>query len=193
MGDLNAKIRTEEIYQGLIRRYSMHLNINNNGQRLVDSAAAKNMVVPSTCFQCKEIHKQTWRSPDGKINTQTDLILIDKRNASSILHVKSCRGANSDSDHFLVQDKYTCKTAYSKYELNRNTKKFQAEELQDLSTAMKFRQQIRKESEKLRKEQAVEEEINIEAEWKQIKVVATEAAEQTNWIPTKARQERMVR
>ena len=87
-------------------------------------AAAKNMVVSSTSFSHKEIHKQTWRSPDGKTNNQTDHILIDKRNASSILDVKSCRGASSDSDHFLVRGKYRCKIAYSKHELNRNTKNF---------------------------------------------------------------------
>jgi hypothetical protein len=47
----------KEIYQGLIGRHSMHLNCNNNGQRLVDFAVAKNMVVSSTCFPHKEIHK----------------------------------------------------------------------------------------------------------------------------------------
>jgi len=35
----------------------MHLKTNNNGQRLVDFAAAKNMVESSTCFPHKEIHK----------------------------------------------------------------------------------------------------------------------------------------
>jgi exonuclease III len=124
LGDLNAKVGREEIYQGLIRRHSMHFNTNNNGQRLVEFAAAKNMVVSSTCFPHKEIHKQTWRSPDGKTNNQTDHILIDKRNASSIQDVKSWRGASSDCDHFLVRGKYRCKIAYNKQEPNRNAKKF---------------------------------------------------------------------
>jgi endonuclease/exonuclease/phosphatase family metal-dependent hydrolase len=84
----------------------MHLNCNNNGQRLVDFAAAKNMVVSSTCFPHKEIHKQAWNSPDRKTNNQTDHILINKRNASSMLDVKSCRGASSDSDHYLVRGRY---------------------------------------------------------------------------------------
>jgi hypothetical protein len=47
----------EEIYQRIIGKHSMHLNTNNNGQRIVDFAAAKNMVVCSTCFPHKEIHK----------------------------------------------------------------------------------------------------------------------------------------
>jgi hypothetical protein len=31
----------KDIYQGHIVRHSMHLNANNNGQKLVDFAAAK--------------------------------------------------------------------------------------------------------------------------------------------------------
>ena len=74
----------------------MHIHTNKNGQRLVDFAAAKNMVVSSTCFPCKEIHKQTRRSPDRKTNNQIDHTLINNRNASRMLDVKSCRGASSD-------------------------------------------------------------------------------------------------
>jgi hypothetical protein len=45
LGDWNAKVRREENYQGITGKHSMHLNTNNNGQRLVDFAAARNMVV----------------------------------------------------------------------------------------------------------------------------------------------------
>ena len=41
LGDLNANVGSEEIYQGLIGRHSIHLNTNNNGQRIVDFAAKK--------------------------------------------------------------------------------------------------------------------------------------------------------
>jgi len=58
LGGWNAKVGSEEIYQGVTGRHSMHLNTTNNGQRLVDFAAVKNMVVSSTCFSHKEIHKQ---------------------------------------------------------------------------------------------------------------------------------------
>ena len=47
------------------------------------------MVVSSTSYPHKEIHKLTWRSPDGKSNNQIDHILIDKMSANSILDVKS--------------------------------------------------------------------------------------------------------
>jgi hypothetical protein len=64
LGEWNTKVGRGEIYQRVNGRHSMHLNTHNNGQRLVDFAAAKNMVVSSTCFPHKEVHKQTWSNPD---------------------------------------------------------------------------------------------------------------------------------
>ena len=58
------------------------------------------MVVYSTCYPQKEFHKQIWRSPDGKTNDQSYWVLIDKRNASSIIDVKLCREAKHNEDLF---------------------------------------------------------------------------------------------
>jgi hypothetical protein len=150
------------------------------------------MVISSTCFPHKETHKQTWRFPDGKTNNKIDHIFIDKRNASSIQDVKSRRGASSDSDPSLVRGKCRCKIAYSKQEPNRNAEKFHAETLTEPSTVMRFQQQLRKEFEKTENERAAEEEINLEEEWKRIKEVTVEGAEQTIGYTTKTGQERMV-
>ena len=145
LGDWNAKVGREEIYQGVIGRHRMHLNTNSNGQRLIDIAAAKNIVVSSTCFPYKEIHKQTWKSPDGKTNNQTDHILSDKRNTNSMLDMKSCRGASSDSNHFLVRGRYRCKIAYSIRKPNRTTRRLHVDALQEASTVRRFQQQLEEE------------------------------------------------
>jgi len=55
--DWNAKVGREEIYQGVIGRHRMHLNRNNNGQSLVDFAAAKKHGGIRTSYTQKEIHK----------------------------------------------------------------------------------------------------------------------------------------
>jgi hypothetical protein len=85
---------------------SLHLKINNNGQRVIDFAISKSMIIASTRFPHKEIHKITWTSPDGNTSNQIDYVLIETRKASNILDIRSYRGANCYSDHYLVGIKY---------------------------------------------------------------------------------------
>ena len=75
---------------------------NDNGVRIVNFASSKNLVVKSTMIPHRNIHKHTWTSPDGKTHNQIDHILIDRRRQSSILDVRSFRGADCDTDHYLV-------------------------------------------------------------------------------------------
>jgi hypothetical protein len=53
LGDMNDKVGKEGIYQGLIGRHSLHLNTNNNGQRLVNFAAAKTWWYPQPASHIK--------------------------------------------------------------------------------------------------------------------------------------------
>ena len=50
----------------------------------------------------RNIHKYTWISPDGKTHNQIDRILIDRRQKSTTLDVRRLRGAECDTDHYLV-------------------------------------------------------------------------------------------
>jgi hypothetical protein len=66
LGDFNAKMRREDIFKPTIRNDSLHETSNDNGARVVNFATSKNLVVKSTVFPHRKIHKYTCTSPDGK-------------------------------------------------------------------------------------------------------------------------------
>jgi hypothetical protein len=102
LGDFNAKVCREDIFKQKIgNECSLEIS-NDNVVRVVNFATSKNLVVKSTMFPRRSIHKYTWTSPDRKTHNRIDHILIDRRRHSSILDVRSFRGADCDSDLYLV-------------------------------------------------------------------------------------------
>ena len=60
------------------------------------------MVIGSTMFQHKNVHKPTWMVPDRSFESQIDHMVIDARHMSDLMDVRSYRRGNVDSDHYLV-------------------------------------------------------------------------------------------
>lgn len=59
------------------------------------------MVVRSTKFQHLDIGKFTWLSTTNQI----DQIVKDRRHVPNVLYVRTFRGLNIDSDHYVVAAK----------------------------------------------------------------------------------------
>jgi hypothetical protein len=102
LGDFNSKLGKEEFIIDVAGKHSLHENTNDNGLRLCNLSAAHGMWISSISFPHKNIHKHTWKIPGSTRANQIDHVIIDKRHASSIIDVRSFRGANCDSDHYLV-------------------------------------------------------------------------------------------
>jgi hypothetical protein len=66
-----------------------------------DFAITHNLVVMSAQFQHKQIHKGKWTSPNDTVN-QIDHILINNQKKDLLEDVRTVRGPNIDSDHFLT-------------------------------------------------------------------------------------------
>jgi hypothetical protein len=83
-------------------------------------------------FPHRRNHKYICTSPDGKTHNQIDHILIDRRRHSSILDVRSFRGADCDSDHYVVVAKVRERLAMGKRMVkNMDVKKFNLKQLNE--------------------------------------------------------------
>ena len=102
LGDFNAKVGKEVNNYPYAGRNGLHEVCNGNGSKLVQFAAASDMIIGGTIFAHKNIHKVTWRSPDGVTMNQIDHVLIQKHHSSNLRDVRCKRGVNVDSDHHLV-------------------------------------------------------------------------------------------
>ena len=59
LGDFNAKVGRENIFKPTIGNESLHQDSNDNGVRIVNFGTPKNLVVKSTMFPHRNIHKFT--------------------------------------------------------------------------------------------------------------------------------------
>jgi hypothetical protein len=62
----------------------------------------------------RNVHKYTRKSLKGKAHNQTDYVLIDRRQHSSVLDVRSLRGSDCDTDQYSVVPKVRERLAVSK-------------------------------------------------------------------------------
>jgi endonuclease/exonuclease/phosphatase family metal-dependent hydrolase len=114
LGDFNAKVDREDVFKPTIRNESLHEFSNDNGVIAVNFATSKKLIVKSTVFPYRNIHKFTWTSPNGKTHNQIDYTLIEKRRHSSVTNDRSFRAAGCDTDHYLVVAKVRERLALSK-------------------------------------------------------------------------------
>jgi hypothetical protein len=103
LGDLNARMGKEGAYRGVTGQYTLHQNTNGNGELFCECAVVNDVTVMSTQFQHKSIHKGTWISPDENTVNQTDHVMVNSNKEELTEDVRSRRGPNIDSDHFLVK------------------------------------------------------------------------------------------
>ena len=60
------------------------------------------MIIPSTHFPHKDIHKATWKSPDNHTVNQIDHAMVDARHTLNVQDVRTYGGADAATDHYLV-------------------------------------------------------------------------------------------
>jgi len=140
--DLNAKIGQEEMHRPITGKYSLHTLYNDNGIRLINFACSKNMVLASTLFTHKDIHKMTWRYRDGQTFNQIDHLLIDARHVSNVMDVRTFREATIDSDNYLLKSKIRSRISNARKTYGSYARKFDSEKLKSSETSSAYREKL---------------------------------------------------
>ncbi len=70
-----------------------------------------NLCITNTQFRQKLSHKNTWLSPDGKTCNLVDYIITRNEKLTSFCNTRAYRGAEIDSDHYLVVSEIKVKLA----------------------------------------------------------------------------------
>jgi hypothetical protein len=94
-------------------------------------------------FPHQNIHKYTWTSVDGNTHNHTDHILRERRWHSSILNIVSFRGADCDTDHYLVVAKVRERLAVSKQAAQKcDGERFNMKKLNKLEVRKQYKTEI---------------------------------------------------
>lgn len=182
IGDMNAQVGKEEYIKEVAGKHTLHETSNDNGQRLCNFAVKQNMIVSSTKHKHPLQHKVTWMSHDQKLRSQIDHVLINKRRQSSMRDVRTYRGANADTDHYMVSATIQQKIKILHKSKNKQ-KRWNTNKLNNDETRAEYTQAI-----EFYIAQNERRGNNIGEEWDKIKSCITKAAEEK--LGTKERENR---
>jgi hypothetical protein len=167
LGDFNAKVGREDIFKPTIWTENLHGISNDNGVRVVNFSASKNLTVKSTIFLYRNIHKFTWTLPDGKTHNQIDHILLYRKWHASVLDVQLFRAADCDTDYYLMVAKVWERLAVSKQTVHRfHMERFSLKKLNEVEGKEQYRVEI---SNKVPALETLDTEVNINRAWETIR------------------------
>ena len=169
MGDWNVKVGDQQDgEEGVVGHHGLHGVRSESGEHFVELCASSNMVITTTLFPHKDIHKHTWVSPDTCTKNQ---IIVCGKFRRSVLDTRDFRGANVNSDHHLVITKI--KLQLCRVEKNTNRlNKYKTAKLKLPEVAQSFKIELRNRFSCLADDEANNRDDraqDVENDWKKIK------------------------
>ncbi|KAL4148920.1 hypothetical protein QTP88_003058 [Uroleucon formosanum] len=161
---VNGHTPTEE-KTSTIGIHSLHDITSENGLRLIDFASGGGLIVKSMMLPHKDIYKGTWKTPNGRYVSQIDHVLINTRFKNCVYDVKTVRGADCDSDHYLVKGKLKVKLKKLIQSKGTLVDRFDVNKLKDTNTCELFKQQLYETMNSLN----INQEETIDTKWKVLK------------------------
>jgi hypothetical protein len=165
--DINVKVGREDNFKPTIDNESLHETNNDNGVRVVNFATSKNLIVKSTMFPHRNIHKYIWIPSDGDTHNQIDRILIDRRMHSRVLDVRSFRAADCNTDEYLVAVKIGERLGVNKYVSHKfHVERFNLKKLNEVGGKEKYHVEV---SDRFAALEDLDAEVEINTIWEMIR------------------------
>ena len=188
-GDLNAKIGTDNTNKEQVMGKHGTGTISANGELFTEFCLENDLIIGGSLFPHKEIHKYTWVSPNGRTKNQIDHIAVSRKWRSSLLDVRTQRGADINTDHVLLKATLQLKLKRLQDQGERRRRRFDLKRLEEPRVKEEFNIELRNRFELLEGEE--DETENLEKNWKNItgiykgtaeKVLGFRKKENKEWI-----------
>ena len=165
-GGLNAKVGNDNSgREDAMGRHGCG-TINGNGERLVEFCLSNRCIIGGTIFPHREIHKLSWRSPDGNTVNQIDHVIVSKKWQRSLLDVKVRRGSDAGSDHHLLIAKIRLKLRATPT-IKQRHRVFDVNKLRAPEVKQEFTNELRNRFSALETEDGEDQDI-VETKWDNI-------------------------
>ena len=135
------------------------------------------MIVGGTIFPHRNIHKETWNSPDGETKNQIDHVLVQQKFRRSLYDVRSWRNADCDSDHNLVIARVKIRLKVNRGSRNERKMRFDTERLKENDIKEEYQLELRNRFSVLAEERGEAEDVN--QRWRDIEQAVKDVAEET--------------
>ena len=170
IGDLNAKVGSDNTNREMTMGTHGEGDMNENGELFCDFCATNGLVIGGTLFPRRKSHKLTWRSPDGMTENQIDHVAINKTWRSSLQDTRVKCSADAGSGHHLVVAEVKMKL-WAVKKVRKIRTKYCTYKLKDQSVKDKFTIALANRYDPLYNGSDDDEEMepDLEEEWNQIK------------------------
>ena len=100
--DRNAQLGNDTSTWSPVLRHHTEGDLNDNGIRLLSFCQAHNLVVGSSLFLHKRIHKLTWNSPNGRTCNLINHTLVNRKWQNSLKYIFVLRSKVQALNHIYT-------------------------------------------------------------------------------------------